>query len=491
MKTVLQSVLTLIILLFTFSAFALTNKAYATDWKVCPEGDTSIGCSHFGAQGIQEAIRESKNGDMILIKPGANYSYTWDGTVPFNNAPLRVATDKCMINLEGKSLTLKGDGGMPVIFGKGHAPGYADVEPYAERQGLCSSGGLLTIDNLKIKEFQKRCIAVYNTQLILKNSIIEGCDEGGVSIGGNSGALIANNQFVSMNIGGVLLWNNAQAKIVNNTFYEDGIMFFYHPGTDDKIHAEIVNNIFDSPNNFRLSIAQVDWWTGELDKLKTNTYRYNLVWKHNTDYAANEYRDDYVGKISADPLFANSGCIDMTGLNWCDLSLQGDSPVIGKGDPSIPGPKNIGAGGGPCANSASEDCFQFIHANQPQLYQPPQQPPVNPPPVNNPPQNPQNTPANPQPQSNPFGLNILLPTFISKINIYGESQKKTDDGMSLFMFILFSGVYIMFIHFAVAIKDFNLFLMIVYFVIGGVVGLWFHSWEFGLVLSIILSLIFI
>lgn len=47
------------------------------------------------------------------------------------------------------------------------------------------------------------------------------------------------------------------------------------------------------------------------------------------------------------------------------------------------------------------------------------------------------------------------------------------------------------IHFAIAIKDqFNVFLMIGLFVLGGAVGYFMNSYEMGFALGIILSLIF-
>ena len=64
--------------------------------------------------------------------------------------------------------------------------------------------------------------------------------------------------------------------------------------------------------------------------------------------------------------------------------------------------------------------------------------------------------------------------------------------MDIFLFIIFATVYIMVMHFAVGIKkEFNVFLMITMFVISGVVGYVMNSLEFGVVLGIILTLIFI
>ena len=62
--------------------------------------------------------------------------------------------------------------------------------------------------------------------------------------------------------------------------------------------------------------------------------------------------------------------------------------------------------------------------------------------------------------------------------------------MSLYVFIIASFVYIMMIHFAIAIKnEFNVFLMIGYFIIGGVVGWQLQSYELGFTLSVVLSLL--
>jgi len=63
--------------------------------------------------------------------------------------------------------------------------------------------------------------------------------------------------------------------------------------------------------------------------------------------------------------------------------------------------------------------------------------------------------------------------------------------MDLLLYIVFSSVYIMVIHFAVAIRDqFNLFLMIGLFVLGGAIGWQMHSYEIGFVFAIISSLLF-
>jgi len=63
--------------------------------------------------------------------------------------------------------------------------------------------------------------------------------------------------------------------------------------------------------------------------------------------------------------------------------------------------------------------------------------------------------------------------------------------MDILFYIVASVVYIMTIHFAIAIKgQFNLFLMAGIFVFGGVVGLYLGSLGAGFVGAVVLSLIF-
>ena len=63
--------------------------------------------------------------------------------------------------------------------------------------------------------------------------------------------------------------------------------------------------------------------------------------------------------------------------------------------------------------------------------------------------------------------------------------------MSLFIYIAISAAYIMTIHFAFGIrKYFDLYVMIALFVVGMAVGAVMKSYETGLILSIVLSLIF-
>jgi len=63
--------------------------------------------------------------------------------------------------------------------------------------------------------------------------------------------------------------------------------------------------------------------------------------------------------------------------------------------------------------------------------------------------------------------------------------------MDLFFYIVASAIFILTIHFALAIgKQFNIFIMAALFVLGAVVGYFLNSYEIGFVLAVVLSLIF-
>lgn len=86
----------------------------------------------------------------------------------------------------------------------------------------------------------------------------------------------------------------------------------------------------------------------------------------------------------------------------------------------------------------------------------------------------------------------LFPQITSPYNlpdVFGRTTQLV--GMDLILYIIFSAVYIMFIHFAVGIKDeFKIFGMLGYFIAGGLIGAWFHNYEAGFIFGVILSLIF-
>jgi hypothetical protein len=263
----------------------------------------------------------------------------------------------CFLRIEGKTVTLKGSGA--IIFGEGHDKPYLD--PYQTRAGICVINGGVVLDGIRIKEFQKRCLVSYNSTVVAKNSIIEGCDEGGVSMLGNSKGLFVNNFFVAT--GAVLMWQNSYAKLVNNTIYASNIQYFFHPNSNDSAKVEAINNIIVNEEN---TIGQVGWWPTEVDKMNNSVFSNNLIWKNSKPcYPPLEYCADFPGKIVADPMFIEP-VIDQRGMAaWANFGFKDGSPAVGKGDASIPGTKNLGQSGGPCSEPASSVCSSFISANTP------------------------------------------------------------------------------------------------------------------------------
>jgi hypothetical protein len=327
-----------------------------------------------GIDAIQQQINAASDGSTITIPAG---TYSGSTAVPLGLGDAiwvsdsRGASEWCFLRIENKKITVKGNGA--IIFGEGHDKPYQD--PYQHRAGVCVINSKVTFDGLRIKEFQKRCMVVYNSTIVYKNGTVDGCDEGGISMLGNSSGLIVNNMICCHNFGGVMLWQNSQAKIINNIFHDAAVMFFYHPNTNDQAKAEIINNIFSGGHE---AMVQVDWWKGEAGNLKNNKVSYNLISSEKQCDPSNQICD-FPGKIIGDPLYVEP-VVDPRGIAaWANFGFKEGSPAVGVGDPSIPGTKTLGNAGGPCADPNSSICNGFISANIPKPFPAPTENP-NPPP---------------------------------------------------------------------------------------------------------------
>ena len=63
--------------------------------------------------------------------------------------------------------------------------------------------------------------------------------------------------------------------------------------------------------------------------------------------------------------------------------------------------------------------------------------------------------------------------------------------MDLFLYLVISAVYIMLIHFAVAIRnEFSIWFMVGLFILGVFMGAVLHSYEIGFVGAVIINLLF-
>lgn len=307
-----------------------------------------------GIDAIQKMIDSAKDGETITIPSG---TFSGNAAVPDELNPQAT----CFLNLGSKKITLKGANGA-ILFGEGHDK--PDV--YAARAGICSNGGDVVIDNLRIKEFQGGGLRFTNSHLLLKNSIIEGNDSGSMHL--NNTSLLAVNNFFVANIG-ISPKGLAPIKAYNNTFY-------YSKGINAECNKDLppidfVNNIVVDPE---LTIG-AGWITGNCPattaQFKSKHIVYNLIWKvDNPCYENHEYCDDFTGKINSDPLYSEP-VFDQRGIAaWANFGFKEGSPAIGIGDPSIPGPKNLGNSGGPCAEPNSSICTSFIQSNIPKIYKP-------------------------------------------------------------------------------------------------------------------------
>ena len=354
--------------------------------KVCAEAAT--GCDYVGPAGLQQAVSAAQNGDTIIIGAG-----TYSGP---QETPVAVGwgTSGCFLDLQGKSLTLKGEGSPygefvgSVLYGEGHSK----PNDYVHRAGICSTGGTVTIDSLHIKEFQGRGLILKNTSLILKNSLVDGNDQGGLILTTGSSILAVNNFWVN-NIG-ITTDNAAKVMVYNNTF-----------SGSKAINADCNQNIpsMDFINNIvvddELTIG-AGWITGNcpdtVAQFKNQHIAYDLLWKNNHPcYDNHEYCTDFTGKISADPML-DVAANDQSGWRgWGgNYSLKAGSPAIGAGDPSIPGGKDLGAYGGPCTDGSSSTCTGFINQMSSQLNSQPASPTSSPVNNNNPPSDNSNNNSN-------------------------------------------------------------------------------------------------
>ncbi len=479
-----------VLLVLSLLALIQTVPVYAKTITVCAQ--TGPGCDQAGGDGIQKAVDQTTDGDTVLIKTG---TYTSDLNKP------------CFVDLGSKKLTIEGEGNPigawngTVLYGEGHSK--PDI--YPNRAGICSENGDVTIRNIHIREFQGGGLNFTNSRLVLYSSVIDTNDAGGVALH-NSSALIVNNIFLNdINRSG-----QQPIKAINNTINGKAIDGNCN---EDVGPLDFINNVVEDPE---LTIG-LGWITGNCpDKAaqySTKNITYNLFWKDNHPCYTNHEFCDFTQpnnakhNLNADPMLKKPAP-DARG--WApfgdgNFDPAAGSPILGAGDPQIPNANNeLGAYGGPCVQYQSATCTQFIQTNTPplpQAAQPPAQPPGNNPPGNNPPNGTTQNTKPPQiinPQDLKFGvLPALIPTsyFAGNIQIphmtSGQTWSNTIIGMNLTVYIVLAVVFIMIFHFAIGIGgEFDLFIMIGFFAFGGFMGGLFHSYEGGLVFSIILSLIF-
>lgn len=465
--------------LFFFYFLPLSINVYATEWNICAENGAGTSCSHLGIAGIQEAIEEAKNGDVININGGKYKS----------ESPIVVDPEyrdqNCLVHTRGKNLTIKGVGNPMIDNNNGNLN---NREKWST--GICILGGKVTIDSITIRQTLLPAIFIDEAQVIIKNVTFVDIDHLAINIR-RSQVYVINNLIAGSP--GVSVGDYSYLRFENNTVYGGAIDFNLcenHEPTGD-----VLNNIL-----IRSSItAKCSDQTNKLKEIKIKNnfvYHGSSTGDMNCAGPGNTENDQCTDKEICEGV--TFSWPDIVGADengticvWGEGFIQGDFATKPN---SVAGLAGAGYSKGPCVNSASPACQSHIAK-----YPFPEQKNIDDL-IKDPGNKDKKTGSDKSAFKGPVVLeNIVLPQFLStvdlikfpKIGFTSDKNVKNDVFMNLFLFVIFSVVFIMLFHFAINISDFNIFLTLVYFVIGGVIGLWFNSWMMGLAISIVLSLLFI
>ncbi len=463
-------------------AFVLSSIIYhvsslsvnAATLTACAEA----GCSYVQGDGLQQAIDAAKDGDTIIMQSGNYRRNTF--------TPIEVEKyNQCFISTKGKNLTIRGEG-KALIEGQNDELGTGVKGMF--RVGVCIQKGKVTIDNIWVQQTLSHAFGLSETEATITNVYTADIDNIPVMIRRGTRAIIANS-FIN---GPMFIDDDSSVRVINNTFYGGGVHL--NLCRDRVPTAEIFNNIF-SYNKYGIEAECLDQ-----EKSKGIKAGYNLVWKYGSgdgvgddskplgepDCSSGEICD-FPGRLIASPSFKAPAIYgDVAWSPWTDFHFKDEgSAAKGAGE----GGADLGMYGNACTSGGSQAC----KALSVPFPTPSPTPTESPQPITNP----GNAGTGGQGQSsfrsggNITNIKSSIEYVLNNLKFTNEGTKEAD-GMDLVIYIAASAVYIMVIHFAVGIKsEFNIFLMIIYFVLGGVVGGWLHTYEGGLAVSIILSLLFI
>jgi len=467
----------LIFLGFFLYLFLFKSPIYASTLTVCPSG-----CQYQGGEGIQQAIDAAKSGDTVVIQPG---DYTKNTFVDENGM-------QCFLDTKGKDLVIQGQGA--AINSQNDEIGTGVQGLF--RTGVCAIGGKVTVDGLKIVQTLGPAIVGQQTQLIVKNVTFLDIDNTIISLRQSQAGIY--NILVAGGGNGVTLGDTSYARIENSTFLAGGTAIVFDLCKTNQPTGDVNNNIIVARGNpIGIGANCKNENAQKLSGIKTAN---NIVWKADAGDCvsgppqASQYPDCADNEICtgvkiAFPDFVGDGTEAGTVCTW------GDGPLYSGGatpkDGSVAATAQAGYSFGPCSNGASSACSSYIQSH----------------PFPSPPSPTTNTPSGPGPttgggqkggggqsqgQINFFETPFILPVFLDQnLAKLKGSVENQPAGIDLFLFILLSVVYIMTIHFAVAINnEFNVFQTAIYFVLGGLLGWYLKSYELGLVVGIVLSLLF-
>lgn len=464
--------------------FVKPYTAAASTITVCSAAGAN--CAFAGAGGIQEAVEAAKDGDTILIQPG-----TYTSTQPIVVDP-NYKYKNCLVDTKGKKINIKGAGATI-----DNANGSLDNEANWST-GICVLGGEVTVDSIAIRQTLRPAIYIDNARAVIKNITTIDIDNSSIDVH-NSQVMIFNSVLTG---GGIGIYGNSYARIENNVLFSGGISFDLCK--NNEISGDVSNNIIVRAASGVAASCQEQ--TQKLAKIKTAN---NFVYKGATtgDQSCvkpgnTEGEVCAAGEICTGTTFAWPGFIgaddEGTVCVWGEGRIQGDFNTKPTSQAGLAG---AGISKGPCASPDSAQCTNYIASNP--LPGPSQPTPTL---ILSPtvriisPTLAQSITPRPSPTNAFFNnpsrgpIPTLNPTFIAQLNAAASNSAvlSASTGMDLFLFVLLSFIYIMVMHFALGIADgFNVFLMVIYFTLAGIIGWWFHNFEAGFIFGIILSLIFL
>lgn len=474
----MKKLLLYLILFFLF--FIFSESVSAATLTICPSG-----CQYAGGEGIQQAIDAAKSGDTIVIQPG-NYTkgtYVSEGGI------------QCFIDTKGKDLVIQGAGS--TIDGQNDEIGTGIAGLF--RTGICAYGGQVTIDSMTIKQTLGPAIIANKSRVIIKNVTFLDIDNSVISLR-QSQAGIYNNLFTGSAGSGIVYGDTSYARIENNTMLPGGgapgiSLTFCNNGQPT---ADINNNIVVTRGS--MTGIGIGCKNDNPDKLAGIKSSNNFVWKaeggdcFGVPSGPSQYPDCATDELCtgvtfAYPDFVGDGSEAGTVCTW------GDGPLYSGGATPKQGSLAASAGNsaGPCASAASSTCTNYIQNNP--LPSPAAVPTGM---ITNIPPGGPGTTGGPTPggggqQQGQINFNkiLLSPFYMYSTAAATMSAQPKSIEHELFLYIVMSVVYLMVIHFAVAIgNEFNLWFMSTFFVLGAVVGWWMGSWMGGFALAVILSLLF-
>lgn len=244
------TVLTLLGIVAVLGGFLLSRIETAPDDSAAAAGETfticsenSGGCDFLFGEGLQQAINSTKDGDIIVIKPGT-YTLSQPQVMTSSDGQMY----NCFAYVQNKAITIRGEGGA-VLDGSTSLEGL---------NGICVDNGALVVANLELKYFRPNnsrtiiaegnAIQVANGSLQGQALLINNNEGSGVTLEKSPDSSLRHSIINGNNRNGLQSSDSVTLAITNNTIVNNGMLGILLTGLTS---ANVVNNI--SHNNGRLT----------------------------------------------------------------------------------------------------------------------------------------------------------------------------------------------------------------------------------------------